>query len=165
MLTAYFFIFTENLPGQMVNFFELNPGLSVQSEATTEEEANQTNPNQTFETLTVDQLYLRDKESFFRNNPIKITPYSKILKIVHKLTPHPVTDPAQFDQFMREIHEKQKRDAQLASRSQQEGESTSGHEEEEETDWMLDLVQSHSFSSKKIRQLFELPTLSGILIK
>ena len=36
--------------------------------------------------LTIEQLYLRDKELFFQNNPIKITPYSEILEMTRKLT-------------------------------------------------------------------------------
>ena len=50
-------------------------------------------------------LYLRDRESFFRNHPIKLTPFADIIKI---LTPAPCPDPAQFDLAMREIHEQEK---------------------------------------------------------
>lgn len=127
-------------------------------------EDNLTNPIHPSEPLTSDQLYLRDKESFFRNNPIKITPYSEILKTVRKLTSDPVSDPTLFDQAMKEIHDKQKLDAQQPPRSQPEEESSSGSEEEE-TEWTLDLVQNWSLSAKKVRLLFELPNLSGVLVR
>ena len=58
--------------------------------------------------LSLEQLCLKDKEFFFQNNPIKLTPYSEILKKVQKLTSVTFPDPAQFDRVMREIHEREK---------------------------------------------------------
>ena len=57
------------------------------------------------ERLSQSDLYLRDKESFFRDHPIKITPFAKILRI---LTPVPCPDPAQFDLIIREIQKREK---------------------------------------------------------
>ena len=46
-------------------------------------------------------LYLRDKESFLHDHPVKIT----LVEILKILTPAPCPDPDQFDLAMREIHE------------------------------------------------------------
>ena len=69
-------------------------------------------PIQITQLPTLEQHYLKDKEQFFHNSTIKITPFSEIHKLTqtikHKLTPIVLLDLAHFDQAMREIHEEDK---------------------------------------------------------
>ena len=117
------------------------------------------------------ELYLRDKESFFRTHPVKLTPFAEIMKI---LTPAPCPDPAQFDLVMREIHEQEK--AQGASShaghigassqvDQLEGEAEPDQNLEEGVEWSLDKADIRPLSSKKLKALIHLPTLHKVTVK
>ena len=120
---------------------------------------------------SLSELYLRDRESFFRDHPIKITPYSKILKI---LPPVPFPDPAQFDLVMREIHKHEKEQgaqvaqggAGVSSQAHQfERETETGHNHDDKVQWYLDKADIWLLSSKKLKTLAGLLTLHKVIVK
>ena len=115
------------------------------------------------------------RKFIFSNTSIKITPFSKILKLtqtIWQLTTIDLPDPAQFDQVIWEIHEEEKgKQAQEASTRETKPASYIEHFEEEEEEsgddepeWLLDMVETQTLRPKKIKILSTLPNLSGVLV-